>query len=184
MRQIDCSKPCLHVYCVGSGSWTNIPLDSRDLPRLVEVVTPIFSEDGIATSIETRLEFGHFVTDLLRSLEEASRHCWISFPAHTVLSELELYRTMREAGRSEVTFDGSPLTLVLGKLLSEYDLGSIHGAWFEFRHLKVSWLEFVVPGTADHMTTHCFHVEIQDILDILLPLLRTEEQQQTAFRKE
>jgi len=148
----------------------------------VEVVTPIFSEDGIATCIETRLEFGHFVTDLLRSLEEDSRHCWISFPAHIVQSELELYRIMRESGRSEVTFDGSPLTLALGRQLSEYDHGSLMGAWFEFRHRKTSWLEFIIPGTADQMTMHCFHVEVQDVVSILLPLVRIDGQQLTTYR--
>lgn len=183
MRQIDCSKPCLHVYCVGSGSWTNIPLGPRDLPVSVEVVTPIFSEDGIATSIETRLEFGQFVTDLIRSLEEDSRHCWISFPAHIVLSELELYRKLRESGRPEVTFDGSPLTLILGNQLLEYDLGSLDGAWLEFRHRKVSWLEFIVPGTPDHVTVHCFHVEVQDALGALLPLVRIDGEQLTSYRE-
>nr|QDH89700.1 MAG: hypothetical protein H1RhizoLitter1382_000001 [Leviviridae sp.] len=58
------------------------------------------------------------------------------------------------------------------------------GSWFEFRHRKVCWLEFVVPGTPDHMTVHCFFVETQDILDYLLPLYEADHQQQTGDHKE
>jgi len=181
MRQITCSSPCLHIFYVDSGSWTNIPLGSRDLPLSVEVMMPIFAEDGIPTYIGKSVEFGQYMTDLSKSRETDSIHCWISFPALTVLSELELCRSMRESGRSEVTFVGSPLTLVLTDLIAEYDLGSLVGAWINYRHSKpVCDLEHISPFHHKDGSVHAINVEFQDVWKHLRLLLEERDRLQSG----
>lgn len=169
MRQISCSIPCLHIFNADSGLWTNIPLASLGSLASVEVTKHIFSEDGIDTCIVTSVEFGNYVTKLVEATEMDSIHCWISFPDHIVQSELELYRTtVMESGKPEVAFTGSPLTLVLAKLLESYiDENYSHQyspdpvvcAWICFRHTKVCRAEYVLPyGTGDLRSSHIFKI--------------------------
>jgi len=182
MRQITCSIPCLHIFFADLGSWTNIPLVSLDSLATVEATNLIFAEDGIETTIVSSVEFGHLMTKLVEVTEMDSIHCWISFPDHIVTSELALYRNMMESGKPEVAFDGSPLTLVLVKLLESYlqdhlyesgDFDPVVCAWICFRHAKVCRAEYVLPfGDRNMRSSHIFNIELQDMLGVLVPLMR------------
>jgi len=82
----------------------------------------ILEKDGILAYIGTRSEFGEFKAKLERRTGEASIRCWISLPAYTIQSMLGLCPHTTEAGRSEVIFYGSPLTLMLAYMFAMKDL--------------------------------------------------------------
>jgi len=160
----------------------------------VEVVKYIFAEDGITTSIATSVEFGHFVTGLTNRPEADTIHYWISFPDRTVTSELALYLSVMESGKPEVAFIGSPLTLVLVKMLMGYthrgnfthDVYSEHpliNGWVTFRSMHACRAEWILPIDQGGVPTcsTIFNLEHQDFCDLVLPLLREESHQQSEI---
>jgi len=106
----------------------------------------ILEKDGILAYIGTRSEFGEFKAKLERRTGEASIRCWISLPAYTIQSMLGLCPHTTEAGRSEVIFYGSPLTLMLAAMFKaeHCDIGDFWHAQYKAGlpvHVKQVWVD-------------------------------------------
>jgi len=156
----------------------------------VAVSRPIFAEDGIETYNDTSVEFGHFVTRLVNRLGTDSLCFWISFPERTMTSELASCLKAQEFGKPEVAFTGSPLTLVLLKMMGglplKEEMGQSLVRWWLARCRFHSCLVEVPLPTGDgaHTSTLIIQLEDQDFSDLVLPLLRDESYQQSSAQLE
>lgn len=108
----------LHTYNVDLGSWQEVTLDSPVSPHSLEAMNLILSKDGILAYIGTRLEFGHYLSELAQENGRASPFCWTSCPTSTIMSFLGLCLNTEIPGKPEMVFYGSPLTRMLAFLLS------------------------------------------------------------------
>jgi hypothetical protein len=115
---VKASEPSfLHVYDVELGSWANVMLGSPVSPVLVEAMNLILSKDGILAYIGTRLEFGHYLSELKNETGKDFRHCWTSLPASTIMSMLGLCLNSENPRTPLLVFYGSPLTVMLAMIL-------------------------------------------------------------------
>lgn len=163
MLQQPVSTYFLHVYDVELGLWVHTTLGSGVSPRIQEAMNAILLKDGILAFIGTRLEFGHYLSELKNTHGTDYRHCWTSLPASTVMSMLGLCLNMPMSGRPELVFYGSPLTFMVAYLMHEGDLeefsdreieGNLHNAGvFELSCEKLADIGAVHPiyiGRADY----------------------------------
>jgi len=107
----------LHVYNVESGLWVSTKLALPVSPHSVEAMNLILFRDGIRAYIGTRSEFGIFLSRLDNETGKGLRPCWISLPAHTVMSKLGLCRSTANPENPSLDFHGSPSTRVLAWLI-------------------------------------------------------------------
>jgi len=84
---------------------------------MLEAKSHILIQDGILAYIEQRYGSGSYLSHPLSKPETGILHCWISLPAHTVMSKLGLCLNMENPGRPEVVFIGSPLVTMLSMTL-------------------------------------------------------------------
>lgn len=126
MPQQPVSTSCLHVFDVDSGSWVEMMLGSGVSPRIREAMNLILKQDGILAYIGTRSELGEYLQSLKKDHGTDFLHSWISYPGSTILSKLGLCLNMQISGRSELTFNGSPLVLMLAYRLELSEVGEIN----------------------------------------------------------
>jgi len=127
----------LHVYDVELGSWTNVMLGSPVSPPILEAMNLILKQDGILAYIGTRLEFGHFLTELNQETGKDFRHCWTSLPASTIMSVLGLCLNSENPRKPELVFYGSPLTIALAHIISLRQLSGMEQILVE-RNLTIA----------------------------------------------
>jgi len=107
----------LHVYDVTSGSWVPTTLGSGVSYRIREAMNAILKQDGILAYIGTMLEFGSYLSELVRDHGTGFQHCWISLPASTVSNHIGLCQNMLMPGSPELGFNGNHRTLMLAEIL-------------------------------------------------------------------
>jgi len=118
MHQTALEPLFLHVYNVDSERWQSTILGSPVSPHSQEAMNLILRKDGILAFIGTRLEFGHYKTELAQESGKDSPCCWTSCPAYTIMSVLGLCLNTENPGKPEMAFFGSPLTRVLAYMLT------------------------------------------------------------------
>lgn len=118
MQVRPCSAYSLYAYSVESGLWAHTMLGSEVSPPSVEAMNAILRKDGILAYIGGRSGFWDYVSELKDTNGTAYRHSWTGLPAHTILAMLGLCQNMPTAGRSRLTFYGSPLTITVTLLMA------------------------------------------------------------------
>jgi hypothetical protein len=170
MHQQPVSTYSLHVYDVDLGLWEEMTLGSPVLPLSVEAMNAILIKDGILAYIGPRSGFGSYLTDLEKDRETAIPRCWTSLPAVTVMSKLGLCQNTQIAGKPEVVFYGSPLTVTVTRLNQLKDEGFLD--WFlaharsEFKSgvKAVDMFYTDTSFTSLHSFNLVSHAELEDAL--------------------
>jgi hypothetical protein len=119
MPQTTLEPLFLHVYNVDSGLWQHKTLGSQVSLVFLEAMNLILRKDGTLAYIGTRSKFGHYLTTLGLETGKGIPLCWTSCPVYITMSKLGLYHNIEIPGSLEIDFYGSPLTVMLGLLLSE-----------------------------------------------------------------
>jgi len=172
MPQQPCSTYFLSVYDAELGLWVHTILGSGVSPRIQEAMNLILIKDGILAFIGTRLEFGHYLSELTNTHGTDFRHCWTSLPASTVMSMLGLCLNMPTSGRPELAFYGSPLTLMLALLMKERESDS-YGEFLDevkvtIKNSGLYTLDLMrVMEPEDLSVTHIGAYELQEALSYL-----------------
>lgn len=124
MLQQPVSPSFLHVFNVDSGLWDLTTLDPRVSRRTVEAMNLILIKDGTNAFIGTTSEFGVYLQTRERDHGAATRRFWSSSPEYKILTTLGLFRNTSRAGKPEVAFAGSPLTIAVMFLLEARTYGA------------------------------------------------------------
>lgn len=168
----------LHVYNVDLGLWVHSQLGMPVSPLSVEAMNLILKQDGILAYIDLRSNSGEHPQEKAKETGKAMKRCWTSCPTSTVMSVLGLCLNTHIAGRPEMVFYGSPLTLALALIIyhKAFGLDSLTRNRFRLGYTILTIEESVAIGCQDG--TMITQFEYQEALTYV------EEESETDRRDE